>query len=109
MVNNNYDNMTGRRDRVDVVKTTSLTISGVTKPLPLVPLERRNYIYVQNVGANDAVILDSLTTNSGQGVVLAKNGGSWFEFTNAPLFIASTSTGATTIKVYERASREMKR
>ena len=98
------DDMIGRSDKVDKVMTTSMSVSGTVVRLPTNPLGRRNYIKVTNEGGVNVAILPASGTALAEGVIVSSGGESWEETTNADLYIVSTGA-ASTVTVYERASK----
>jgi hypothetical protein len=97
----------GRKEKIDSVRTSSVTASGSVTLLPEVPLARRDYIKVTNEGAVDVAILSTISGTASDGILIAANGGSWDDSTNAPLYIVSTGANSE-VRVYERASCPLK-
>lgn len=96
-------NKIGRTDSTDKVKTSVLTASGTATMVPT--MGRRSYIKITNVGGVPVAIgSDVLTTSGTNGFLLPATTGTWEDWTDAPIYIASTGADSE-VRVYERATR----
>lgn len=97
------DGLQGRSVGVDAVSTFSITASGTVTLIPS-NLGRRDYIKVYN---NDTVavrICSSTLASGTAGFYVKASGGTFEDYTNAPLYIVSTGANAV-VSIYERKNK----
>jgi len=99
------DQIIGRRNSTDTVRTTAMTVTATPSLLPASPLGRRDYIKVKNMGGVNNV---AITTASGQnfsaGYPIGVSGGEWEAYTDGVLYIV-TASGVSDVRVFERSQR----
>jgi len=97
------DDKIGRSDSRDIIQFSVVTVSsGTASLLPSSPLGRRNFIRIKNLDDTNSVYL--LASADGIGGYEVPSGGEWEDNTDAPLY-AITTSGTTSVQVYERSSR----
>jgi len=92
------------RQEGDNVHVTSMSVTGVHSLLPDIPLVGRTYMKVVNEGAVDVAIVTASGVVAATGFTVDASGGTWEDNVSANLYIVSTGA-ASTVKVYERASK----
>lgn len=96
------DDKIGSKQPVDVISTSSVTVSGVAVLIPT--LARRSNVKIKNIGGTDVSIITSLDDLASTGYIVAASGGEFIDDTNAPLYAISTGS-ASELRIYQRANR----
>jgi hypothetical protein len=92
------------QDRVDGIGTFVMTVtSGIAEEIPC-SIGRRDYIKIYNNSAVDVKILPDAATSITEGFLIKAATGTFYDNTNAPIYIQSTAASAD-VHIYERKDR----